>query len=548
MRISRTMVMRGAVLLGLVGLEVVLARSMTNAPSIRGYIDTSSFGVSSAQKGLLRKLDVTLGQHVSAGQVVAELDPGQVDSEIATLTAERQRLIAAARSGSPDEQALHAVDQKLEVLAERRDATRLKAPIDGVIESIDARPGDAVTADAPVATIVTADTRHVVACVPEQRMNEVEVGTTAEVTPVIGGEHLHGVVESLTPAIAELPARCQPVVAKPRVFGRIAMVLLDRGAPALPGETELISFGPRAKTPLAQTAAEAPSPPQPIDVPAALAALSRVEASGLVWVASLDRYIVVSDETGPRDRHAPWLFSMSRRGVLDPDPIIVSQLSELDDIESIAGDDKDGLWILASQSVSEKGKRPAARELLAHLVPEGIGYRADQQVRLAPLLAQAIPTLDFDRLDIEGMAYHQGALYFGLKAPSDHGRAVILKVAAPDRLLAGDIAGAKLETWGKVALPVVADGKTVAGGIADMTFLSDTTLAVTATAPGAKQQDGALYLVRSGAELTAVSLQTFRDLRPEGVTLSPSGKLVIVFDRGHDTPQWTEVELPHAEL
>src|SRR5205085_12165429 len=126
----------------------------------------------------------------------------------------------------------------------------------------------------------------------------------------------------------------------------------------------------------------------------------------------------------------------------------VSELTELDDIESIASDERDGLWVLASQSKSEKGNRPPARELLAHLVPEGIGYRADKQVSLAPLLAGT--QIDLDKLDIEGMAVRKGVLYLGLKSPAAAGKATILKVAAPDRLFANDAAGAQISVFGAV--------------------------------------------------------------------------------------------------
>ncbi|HWU89319.1 MAG TPA: HlyD family efflux transporter periplasmic adaptor subunit [Kofleriaceae bacterium] len=544
MRIARTTLVRGGLLAALVGVELYLARSMTSAPSIRGYVETRSFSVASGQKGVVRKIYVSLGQQVTAGEVIAELGGGTLDAELSVALAERRRVLAAGG----DDEALRLVDRRLELLAEKRDALRLKAPADGRIESIDARTGDAVGPETTIASLVAGDPRRVVACVPEARAGEVAIGSTAEVTSLVGGAQLHGVVESITPAVAELPPRCQPVVAKPPQVGRIAIVALDGSASLLPGQSELIAFGPPAATLPAAARSEVPAAaPIAIDVPPALAAISRVEASGLVWIPSRDRYLVVSDETGTGDRHPPWLFEMSARGVLDPEPLVVENVSMLDDIESIADDGKGGLWLLASQSRSEKGKRPPARELLAHLVPEGAGYRADRQVQLASSLAAsgvaARLGVDLDRLDIEGMAYRAGALYLGLKAPLDaQGRATIWKIAAPDKLLDGDAAGAGIAVWSTVALPVTVDGKPVPGGIADLVFVSDTTLAVGATAPGAHHQDGAVYVIANGR---ATRLQSFRDLKPEGVALSATaGQLVIVFDRGRDVPLWTELALP----
>lgn len=549
---------RGGLFVALVGVELLLARSMSKNPSIKGYVDTHSFSVSATGKAIVRKIDVALGEHVTAGQLIAELDGSSIDADVAVAMAERKKLIAAARAGSGDEDALGVVDTKLEQLAEKRDALRLKAPTDGVIESVDVRPGDAVNPEIPVVTLVAADTRHVVACVPEQRMEDVAVGTMAEVTSVVGGQRVSGTVESLTPAIAELPDRCQAAIARPRALGRIAVIALDHAEALLPGQSQLISFGGRSSAPLPTVAAEAVAPAL-IDVPKEISAVSRFEASGLVWVPSLLRYVVVSDETGVSGHHPPWLFTMSRRGVVDPEPITVSDVSELDDLESITADNTNGLWICASQSVSEKGGRPHAREVLARLVPEAAGYRVDKKTHLYDLLAAApeitrgLGITDLEVLDIEGMAWRGGALYLGIKTPVDAlGKAMIWKVAAPDKLLAGDLVGAGISVWGTVALPVHVGDRTVSGGIADMMFVSDTQLVVGATVSSGsgKHQDGVVYAVESVAgALKATPLQTFRDLRPEGIATGPdAGRLTVVFDRGRDAPMWTTLELPGSSL
>ncbi len=551
----KRMAIRGGLFAALVGLELYLVTSMSNSPSIKGYVETRSFGVSASSKAIVRKIDVTLGQHVEAGQLIAELDGTSLDSDVAVAMAQRNKLIASARAGTGDDDALQVVDTRLEQLAERRSALRLVAPSEGIIESIDLHPGDAVSPDFPVATIVAADTRHVVACVPEQRISEVDVGSTAEVTSVVGQQRLAGTVESLTPAIAELPARCQNAIARPLIMGRIAMILLDRPANLLPGQSELIGFGDRTTGKLPSAVVEAPMPAL-IDVPRQISAISRFEASGLVWIPSLMRYVVVSDETGLDDHHPPWLFTMSKRGVVDPEPMVISDVSELDDLESIAAGDAGALWIAASQSLSAKGNRPRARQVLARLVPEAAGYKVDKKIHLfellaaAPALLQALAITDVEKLDIEAIAWHGGALYLGLKTPVDtQGRAVIWKVSAPDKLLAGDLVGAGFTVWGSVNLPVQVGDRSVAGGIADMVFVSDSMLLVGATASGdanAKHQDGVVYsVVRATNSLTAIPVQAFRDLKPEGVAAAPeAGRFVVVFDRGREAPMWTPLELP----
>ena len=554
----------------LVGLEVWLGTSMSGTATIRGFLDTKSYGVSSPHKALVRKLDVVLGQTVTEGEIIAELDATAIEDEIVVDTAERKRILAgrlgkgtsgsgnSAEGDDDSNEALRVIDVKLEQLASKREALRLRSPAAGVIESIDARIGDSVGPDSPVATVVAHDTRRVVACIPEARLDDVAVGTSADITPVVGGASAHGVVESVTPAVAQLPERCQSPFAKLKGLGRVAVVRLDAPSAMLPGQSELVAFGALTAPPAPEPIAAAEAEPVLIAVPSEISDASAFEASGLVWVSRLDRYVVVSDDTGSQgaSHHAPWLFTMSRHGHLDPEPLLVEDLSELDDVESIALGDHDTLWLMSSQSVSEKGRRSTAREQLIRLVPTARGYRADAKVTFAKLLDEApeavraaLSVPDTRALDIEGLAARDGALYVGLKSPQDaHGNAIIWKIAAPERLLAGDLTGAGLAIWGTVPLTARMDDHEIPAGIADLVFVSDDWLLAGATAPKAmgKGQSGELYsIARKGTALAATRVRTFPHLRPEGVALSPQpNHATIVFDRGKDPAMWLDIELP----
>src|SRR4029079_5213250 len=103
---------------------------MNKQPSIRGYIDTKSFGVSSPSKALIRKIDVSLGQQVTAGQVIAELDGGSLDAELSLAMAERKKLLA----GPHDDDALLVIDRQLEQLSQKPEGLGPKAPAAAVIE------------------------------------------------------------------------------------------------------------------------------------------------------------------------------------------------------------------------------------------------------------------------------------------------------------------------------------------------------------------------------------------------------------------------------
>lgn len=516
----------------------------------------------------------------------------QVDAASSVLRVLRGNASAAAKrsdsvTSSDDDQLaplqarLSAAELRIAQLTRERDGLALRAPADGVIDALPLHAGDLSAPELPVATLVAPDAMRVVACIPEARARSLEPGLEADITSTFDKTHATGAIESVTGTIGPLPTRCQPPGSKVTLMGRVAIVALDEPMGGLPGQTQLVKLSARRRPldkqpkppPPAQPSTQ-PAPPTPapavvpgpeqpaaLTVPSELLARSRFEPSGLVWIPALDRYVIVSDDTGlaKQDDHAPWLFTMSAAGVVDKQPLVVSGVDQLNDVESIAVDAAGGLWLMASQSESGKGKRPESRRRLAHVVIAKTGeLRADKVIDFVTLLDSAPPALraslgviDTATLDVEGMAYRDGALFLGLKAPTDtDGRAMIWKVTAPDKLLAGDLAGAQISVWARVKLSVQADGRSAPGGIADMVFFDADTLVIGVTASGfnPQTQAGAIYTVKaSGGDLTARHVRTFPDLKPEGLAVAPGGKaLAVTFDRGKDAAQW--VVIPADQL
>jgi hypothetical protein len=249
---------------------------------------------------------------------------------------------------------------------------------------------------------------------------------------------------------------------------------------------------------------------------------------------------------------------MTRAGAVDPEPLQLTGVEAVSDLEAIAPGPGDSLYLLASQSLSRKGKRPPARQLFARATIGAGGGEVTQAVQLADLLVAAGPEFqqslglaDLADLDIEGMtASADGGLLLGLKAPlGARGEALIWRLGRPDRLLGGEgLAAAELAPWGSAPLRVLADGEEVAGGIADLLELPDGSLVIAATASGTdpREQSGSLWHVSGRARLsTPRRVREFAGLKPEGVARSPDGDaLIVVFDTGDATPQWTEVPWP----
>lgn len=681
----RTLARLGLVV-GLVGLEVYLARDLTTTGAVLGYTLSQSYSIAPPRRAKLKTLSVQLGAPVAAGQTLAELDPTELDNDLVAARAAREHAIAAMqatlaaqhreradvarrfaagteganaelaaadaasrtaaaelaavdvelaaqrtlveqhlanrvaldaltlkraalaqqvatatqvlgvlrgnasaaaqRSSGVDDEPGEALDRvlapletevraaeaRVEQLERERQALVLRAPVDGVVEQLPLHPGDLAGPDVPVATVVASDMRRVVACIPEARASQVEVGFAADLTSAYDHAHGDGEVESLTREIAPLPTRCQPPGSRSVAMGRVAVVALDAPLPGLPGQTQLVRFAARRRAPrsvpASSSAPSANSDVVAMKVPGTLLGRTRFEPSGIVWSPALERYLIVSDDTGFQDRNerAPWLFTMTADGAVDPRPFAISGIAELDDLEAIAAAPDGAIWVLASNSANKKGKRRTARRQLVKLSVTPDGAQVDGAVDLGGLLGRATPAVraalgmhgdprdPLGDLDLEALAVHDGALYIGLKAPVDSdGRAQIWRVAQPAKLLLGDLAGAELTRFATLRLAIDADGRSVPGGLADLIFLDEHTIAVASTASGfdPRQQTSVLAVAPfAPGELAPRVVRRFPGLKAEGLARAPDGKhLAIVFDRGAEPAQWTRMnldELAHA--
>lgn len=308
---------------------------------------------------------------------------------------------------------------------------------------------------------------------------------------------------------------------------------------------------------IAATTAAAPlaGPPATMRVPAGLLRTNTgIEASGVVWAAALDRYLVVSDDTGLEDdKHQPWLFAMSRDGTLDASAIPIRGVETMNDAEAICAGPDGMFFLTTSHSVNKKGKAKAERRMLLQLRLSGRALNVEGRLDLTTATdAQgrgllAIAGLDPSaNLDIEGLGWADGALLVGLKSPlTSLGDVVILRLARPlEAFRSGRIAPGTLARLRAAALPVGRAG--VHRGISDLVSLPDGSLVLLGNAPkGAPPDDGgAMYWLRPRAT-TATLLREFPGLKPEGVTLAEDGReLVVVFDTDREPPRWTRVPLP----
>ena len=297
--------------------------------------------------------------------------------------------------------------------------------------------------------------------------------------------------------------------------------------------------------------------PTLIGVPAALTQQNAsIEPSGVAWSAALKRYLIVSDDTGTEDqKHAPWLFAMTREGAFDATSVPILGVSEVNDLESISGGPNGTFFLCTSHSENKKGKVKPPRRQLLYLKLEGRALRVVGHVDLTTAqdgkgggilsIAGVDPA---GKLDIEAITWYQNALLIGLKSPlTAQGNAVILRLQDPVQTLkAGHIGPGALTRFREVDLHVAREGGTVGRGVADLSVLPDGSLVLCANSPKGMPSDGGggVYWLKPGGS-AAVLLHDFPGLKPEGVTPADDGKdLVVVFDNGFKPPQWTRLPLP----
>ncbi len=460
--------------------------------------------------------------------------------------------------------------EQLEVL---RAQQTLRASHGGRVSAVRKRPGDVAVPGDPIIEIANAR-GQVIACLPDHSVLHVEAGDTATLWARGGtGRPLTGRAVTVGAMVTQLPLRCWTDLNLP-VWGREVTIALDHPVDLLAGQPFDVAFERSTTAPPARPAPGAPAAPVAkaapaaappagaadalrMTVPAALRQRTRFEPSGILPRPTEARYLLVSDDTGHKDEKdegVPWLFAMSATGAVDPEPVPVNGVKELADIESITAGDGGDVYLLSSQGYSAKGKRKKARTALLRLKPDGRGFRVDAEAHLAELLDAAGPAAlaqlglpgGTRPLEIEGMAYRDGALYFGLKSPLDaEGNALIWRLGAPRALFeARGLDGAGLSLWARARVDVELDGAPTPGGISDLCFLPDGSLAIASTPSTADGAAGSLFHVLrpEGGVLSPSLVRRFPGQKPEGISLALSpGKLIVVFDAGAEAPFFLEM-------
>lgn len=476
---------------------------------------------------------------------------------------------ALSSSGDPLAEQVIRLEDELRILNTERAGQVITAQIGGLIGSVNFKAGEKVSPFAPILTLHAAAPSFVRGYIHEDVYSQVAVKQKVRVQSNQDRRHkVEGEVVGVGARIVEYPERLRrrPDIL---IWGREIIIRLPPENRFLLGEKVLISMPggslkqPGVFKPGASLGARIPAVTAPVDqaphdirppmVAAAGLAVSPaevpgIEASGLLWLPDLARFLVVSDET-PRKQALVYLMDTAFR---IEKPVQVRGLEGMDDMEAIAQGPGGMVWLLSSQSRTKGGKLKPERKLLVKASRKGDALALEGRISLLDRLdslSRGRKDLDWaawlqeglaaGTIDIEGLAVKDGDLYFGFKAPLRDAKAVILRVAGADAFLVGGPGGAdRIFLWKTLDLKDARTG--TACGISDLVFSEgDAWLLSTGTDPkGAGSEEGrhagALWRLRAGEE-RPVELKDFGGANPEGLARLDS-HLYIAFDNGSKRP------------
>jgi RND family efflux transporter MFP subunit len=152
--------------------------------------------VSSKTMGIVTQVFVKEGDVVSKGQTLAQVDNSLIlrsieelksGLELATTVYNRQKNLWDQKIGT-EVQYLQAknnkegLERKLAILNEQLDMARIKSPINGLVDEVEVKIGQAASPSAPAFRVVSNDKLKVKANISQAYLNDIKKGNKVEVT------------------------------------------------------------------------------------------------------------------------------------------------------------------------------------------------------------------------------------------------------------------------------------------------------------------------------------------------------------------------------
>ena len=448
------------------------------------------------------------------------------------------------------------------------------APCDGYVTELLARPGDVVDAFAPILTVEELKPNYLDVYLPEQSTLEPEPGMEVDIHSSRSRDYnTTGVITFVHPGFTQAAERLS--FRNQLFWARRVRVELPQDHHLIPGEIVNVRIAKNSRHKKNSSSAVIASeqqvteqdirqkkfpPLNNMEVDDELWKKTRFEPSGVAWLPAIGKFLIVSDDTGIQgavNDHAPYLFLMDENGKVASTPAPLIGIKRINDVEAIASAGDDVFYLVSSQNISKKGKRPGSRELIIKIQRDNDKFVVQEQVQFLSLLLRSyswheLKALGLEQfeadgqpaLNIEGAAFHENALYLGLKQPVSRQGAIIWKLENVDNIFkAQKLAPHQLSVYGYVPL---GQHKNKMAGISDLMFDPNGRLWALSAIPNAGKNDqlGGLHRIDRFADgrLEATRIVSFPNLKPEGICLHGSERFLIVFDMDNENPFYCYID------
>jgi len=444
------------------------------------------------------------------------------------------------------------------------------APCDGYVTELLASAGDVVDEFIPFITIEETRPSYLVVYIPEKDRFSIEPGMPVKIYSTRNKRYnSSAVVTFVHPGFSQADPRLS---FRGQIFwARKVQVELNPDHNLVPGEMVYVRINGRnnfKNRNLSSTSAygnspfkighnpEEHPPLEQMTIPQSLLNQSRFEPSGVVWLPDIQKFLIVSDDTGIQDQsndHAPYLFLMNESGKVESEPVILTGIESVNDLEAVTAAPDGIYYAIASQNISKKGNRPANREYLLKITRTGAQFEVQAKINFLSLLLQSyspaqLQSLGLEQiesdgqpvLNIEGIAYSDQILYLGLKQPISDKGAIIWQLTEIDSIFQTQILHPdQLKIYGIVEL---SDNPRIQAGISDLNIDQNGVMWLLSTIPdaGKDQQYGGFHRIDHfvDGQLKAQHIFSFPGLKSEGLCQLNAQRFLIVFDNDNEIPYY----------
>lgn len=174
-----------------VGVAELVSQKFDHYVQTQGHIESdNNVLVSAEMMGVVTSVNVTEGQAVSKGQVLAQIDNSVISRsiesmeaqlELATSVYERQKNLWDQKIGT-EVQFLQAktgkesLEKQLASLREQKEKTRIKAPISGTVDAISVKVGENIAPGMPAVRVVNTADLKIQAPISEAYVTDIKKG------------------------------------------------------------------------------------------------------------------------------------------------------------------------------------------------------------------------------------------------------------------------------------------------------------------------------------------------------------------------------------